>query len=393
MKTKSHIISRIYKLLFSLLFLLCSFFATAQDYEWDWAVSGGGMAGPTGHQTNSEKIYDMKVGSDNNYYFIGTMYGTIGTQLDGEPVTTYNSSGGGNDIFLFSTTCDGTVRWSQAIGGKGLMDWAFNLVLDSDNNVYVGAHVEGGSTYSVYFSPTVSIGPFPADTEAYKRIFLVKYNSDGQYQGRKALQGNVNNSNNDAQLLDLFIDDNDILHFITGLRPGTHLDNNVSVPNTITTAQYFLAKYDTNLHYINSMLLPIADGTAFPSGIATRFAYDQTLNRYYLTGMRSMSVTGSELIPLIYDGKAFVERSYILAFNGTDGSEEWRREIYSEPASPTLYASNQFNSLKIDSNSNIYIGGSVRKSSNEVNLKSMTLMTRVLTIFSHLVQPMETCHY
>ncbi|MDN3708819.1 hypothetical protein QW060_17095 [Myroides ceti] len=92
------------------LFVLFSISATAQQYEWSWAVSAGGVQG-------ADLIYDVKVGSDNNYYFIGSLYGNIGVQLNGNPVDVYNSSLGGDDIFLFSTTCDGQIRWSQAIGG------------------------------------------------------------------------------------------------------------------------------------------------------------------------------------------------------------------------------------------------------------------------------------
>ena len=377
MKTKSHTTSRIHKFLFSfffalssLFFLLCSFFATAQDYEWDWAVSGGGMAGPTGHQTNSEKIYDMKVGSDNNYYFIGTMYGTIGTQLDGEPVTTYNSSVGNNDIFLFSTTCDGQVRWSRAIGGQA-NDHAYNLVLDSDDNVYIGATVTGSSSFSVYFSPDNSTGT------ALNRIYLAKYDgSNGDLIEKKALQGNVDSLTREAKISDIVIK-NDTLHFIVGLVNGNHLDGNIIVPSEYAynpatgtyTRQFHLVKYDTDLNYISSMVLPISADSFFPSSTPTRFAYDQTLNRYYLAGSRSGNAT-AQLIPLTYDGKAFVERSYILAFNATDGSEEWRREVYSLPVtSDNFIAPNIINSLKIDTNSDVYIGGVLWTSSYNETVK------------------------
>src|SRR5690554_4930704 len=212
-----------YRILFLILFPLWGLGGSAQNYDWDWALSGGGMY-------DSETIYDIKVGSENNYYFIGDMKN--GTpKLDGVPVTVYNNGAGGTDIFLFSTTCDGTVRWSQAIGGGGLLDHAYNLALDSKDNVYVGAHVGFNANFPVFFSPTDSVA-FP-DPDAYKRTYLVKYNSNGQYQGRKALQGNVGQTSNQSQIIDIFIDSNDIIHFVAGFRSGTHLDNNVTVPNTI----------------------------------------------------------------------------------------------------------------------------------------------------------------
>lgn len=76
----------------SILFLLSSSLTNAQNYEWDWAVSGGGVQG-------ADLIYDVKVGSDNNYYFIGSLYGNIGVQLNGDPVDVNNSSLG---VTIFS---------------------------------------------------------------------------------------------------------------------------------------------------------------------------------------------------------------------------------------------------------------------------------------------------
>lgn len=327
---------------------------------------------------NSEQIYDVKTGSDGNYYFIATMKGLNLTQLNGQPVTTYNSSLGGNDIFIFSTTCDGQVRWSQAIGGQGPLDSAYNLALDSNDNVYVGAYVTGGSTYSLHFSPdpTDDVTPFPANMDAHKRIYLVKYDSNGVFQGKKALQGTVNQANREAQISDIVIK-NDTIHFIASFLNGTHLDSNVIVPSNYQyipgngyTMQFHLAQYDTDLNYVNSMVLPISPDSSFPFSGSTRFAYDENLNIYYLAGMRS--IANESPIPLTYDGNPFIERSYILAFNGIgsttgiDGEEVWRREIYSQAASSnTSAADNIINSLLIDDNSNVYIAG--RLWANKVN--------------------------
>lgn len=354
-----------------LLFVLCfqpSIHSTAQNYKWDWAVNGGGVQG-------TDLIYDVKVGSDNNYYFIGSMYGTIGTQFAGSAVNTNNNSLGGNDIFLFSTTCDGKVRWSQAIGGSSSGDFAYNLELDSVNNIYIAAHVNAIST-TVFFShdpdPDHSISPLP-NPEAYNRIYLVKYNSDGKYQGRKALQGSIGSVlDSEAKISDIVIK-NDTLHFIVGLVKGTHLDGNVTVPaqynydsaNMTYSRQFHLVKYDTNLNYKNSIILPISADSFFPPGKPTRFAYNEILNHYYIANSRE---EGSNLAPFTYDSKTIANRSYIIAFSGNDGSLEWLREIYSTPNSGNI-APNRINSIKIDLNSDVYIGGCIRKNPNETNLK------------------------
>src|SRR5690606_33123997 len=173
-------------------FLLSSFFSTAQQYQWDWAVSGGGTYGTLAFDQNAQQIYDIKVGSDNNYYFIATIKN--GTpQLNGQPVTVYSPNnsvaGGRNDILLFSTTNTGTIRWSQAIGG-GADNRAYNLVLDSNNNVYIGAFLRSDANNNpIHFSASETI------TAAYQTNYLVKYDSNGVFQAKKALQGSVTNGN------------------------------------------------------------------------------------------------------------------------------------------------------------------------------------------------------
>src|SRR5690606_14684069 len=204
-------------------------------------------------------------------------------------------------------TCDGTVRWHQAIGG-GNRDYAFNLVLDNQNNVYVGANVRNDHItpdgHSVHFSPTDSLS-YPDLTtpqthqDELKTSFLIKYDSNGQFKGIKALQGNyVTFSTFYSHLLELAIESKNNLHFVVGLMKGTHLDNNVTVPNTVTDYLYFLAKYDSNLNYVSSMQLPVTNG-GFPGQgpVGTvKFAYDENLNQYYISGYRHVG----GLVPLSY---------------------------------------------------------------------------------------------
>lgn len=254
---------------------------------------------------------------------------------------------------MFSTDCEGEVQWSRAIGG-GSDDRAYNLVLDSEENVYIGGYFSPGvtnsaGTFPVRFSSTDSLpssGNSNVVSDYHKKKFLVKYDKDGYYQGKKALQGDVDSSNSGAQILDLVIS-NDTLHFILGLQQGTHLDNQVTVPSTVTT-QYHLAKYDTNLNYVSSMVLPVADGTAFPTG-TSRFAYDESNNTYYIAGKRR----GAPLMPLTYDGQAIVNESFIIAFDGDDGSKNWIREIYTDGGQEN----NRLTSLIVDETSHVYIGG------------------------------------
>src|SRR5690554_6313661 len=353
-------------LIFSFFFLLCSFFSNAQQtqpYEWEWAMSGGSSKGGL----SDEAIHDIKVGSDGNYYFIASIFGTgqhNNAQLDGLTVPTNNIPSGPEDIFLFSTDCEGDVRWSQAIGG-GSSDRAYNLVLDSEDNVYIGGYFSPGvtnsaGTFPVRFSATDSLPTNSNDPDYHKKIFLVKYDKDGNYQGKKALQGNVQGAlDSGALILDLAIS-NDTLHSVVCLLSGTQLDNQVTVPSQYVydpaTAhhnyQYHLVKYDTDFNYINSMVLPITldNGNGIPNS-TTRFAYDRNNNTYYLAGEKN------DALLMEYGGDYIVNRAYIIAIDGNDGSKKWIREIYSTSTSSSLTA-NSIRALTVDNNSNVYVGGS-----------------------------------
>src|SRR5690606_14728252 len=168
-----------------------------------------------------------------------------------------------------------------------------------------------------------------------------------------------------ALILDLAIS-NDTLHFVVGLLSGTHLDNQVTVPSQYVydpstsshNYQYHLAKYDTNLDYVNSIALPISlsNGSGLPRPV--RFAYDETTSTYYMAGEKG------DAILMSYDGQAIVNWSYIIAIDGNDGSKKWIREIYTDPGNGSL-SNNWITSLAVDEESNVYIGGRITRIYND----------------------------
>lgn len=125
-------------------------------------------------------------------------------------------------IFLFSQPpATGRYAGVRQLGG-GLSDAAYNIALDSNNNVYVGANVvPPGGTYPVHFSPTeiMPIQPNPINTPSdyYKRSFLVKYNSNGQFVWKRAMQGITDDILDRSEILKILIDSNDVIHFIVGI--------------------------------------------------------------------------------------------------------------------------------------------------------------------------------
>src|SRR5690606_27056921 len=129
-------------LIFSFFFLLSSFLSYGQEYQWQWAKSGGGEFGFSGDIYTSfrdEGIIDIAIDSNNNYYYLSRLNGNSPMYNDDSlPENIVLEHYGSKDILLLSTDENGNYRWHQVIGGR-LQDSAYGIVVDSDNGVYVNA--------------------------------------------------------------------------------------------------------------------------------------------------------------------------------------------------------------------------------------------------------------
>ncbi|MCP1994562.1 T9SS type A sorting domain-containing protein [Flavobacterium sp. HSC-61S13] len=325
-------------------------------YNWQWAFNGGGSLGRGPWSYSVEQILDVVVDSKNNYYFLANI--TNGSpKLAGEPVTVYGNLAGGNDIFIFSTTCEGEVRWSQAIGGGGLFDKAFKIALDSKDNIYVGAFVNFSEPdFPVHFSPEDIVPPNVYDSkdpygylpqEGYKTSYIAKYNSSGVFQWKKALQGDVNRYNYGSSMHKILIDSKDNIHFIVGLTEGVHLDKKVTVAKG--KYQLFLVQMNSTTQVFEKVMLLPTEGFLVQPSI--QFNLDEKLGRYYISGFRSW-VNVDENVALSYQGTAFTKNAYILAVDAKTGAELWRREMDSGSIDDC-----RIYDLDIDSNGDLFIGG------------------------------------
>src|SRR5690606_32713728 len=144
-------------------------------------------------------------------------------------------------------------------------------------------------------------------SDHYKTTFLVKYDTNGQFVWKRALQGDVTNDNSYSSISDILIDSNDNIHFIVGLLYGTHLNNTVTVPsqyNEVNNPQgyltsrfkYYVVRYNSNGQLLGSIVLPI-DYDYRLIGAYHSFRLDETNNRYYIAGFRS---EGNFSYPLSY---------------------------------------------------------------------------------------------
>lgn len=339
----------------------------SQTYQWQWAKQAGGETGsadPGFNYQSDEFIRDIVVDKDNNTYYLAMMRKQQ-HNLNGAPVTNYGLS----DMFLFSTDCAGNVRWSTAIGGSGNDENAWNLEVDDNGGLYVMAtlynetQVGDPNGVPLHLDDTHIIPPFTFTgldgiDPGYKSAYLLKYNtSNGKLTWDKPLQGDVSFSSRycDAQMM--YMDSSKNIHTILGFRKGTHLGGLITVPSTYTSSfQYYLVKfnYDNgNMTPTPPLLLPITGsiGLGVKNG-KSNLVYDEGLNRYYLAGNRVDS--GSGLEALSYNNVPFTKEAYLLAFNGSTGTEVWRKELDNHYTN----TDDQIHSIiKGSGSSDIYISG------------------------------------
>ncbi|WP_262152636.1 T9SS type A sorting domain-containing protein [Chryseobacterium foetidum] len=336
----------------------------AQTYQWQWAKTGGAFNGINSvgfDQKFDEQILDIAVDNQNNTYYLSSLFNTT-PLLDGQPVTNY----GGRNLIIFSTDCQGNVRWTRTIGGSGNTGGqAHKIVLDNNGGLYVSAFMPNNATPGSGnlpprfgdsdIQPMIS-NNFSEPQAALKTGFLLKYNTDdGQLAWRKAFQDDVSLFNSYIDVGTPLIDSQGIIHIIVGFSNGSHLGGLITVPSTYNTNnnfQYFLIKYNALGNIVGTpSLLPIQGFTNFSSGYLN-FIYDEVNSRYYLGGTSPIN-TGSTAA-FSYNNIGINESAFVLAFNSTTFAELWRKEIDNGFAQPS---DNIFGLKKDPVTSDIYVSG------------------------------------
>lgn len=353
------------------LLLMLPIVSFSQTYQWQWAKQAGGLTGsadPGFSYPFDESIRDIAVDNNNNTYYLATMR-EQGQNLNGVTVTNYGLS----DLFLFSTDCQGNLRWSRAIGGSGNGENAWHIELDNNGGLYImatlysAADTNDPSSIPIHFDDTHTIPPYTfvdlnTVDPGYKSAYLLKYKtSDGTLDWKKSLQGNVNYLTRLCDVQMMYMDSSKNIHAIIGLSAGTHLDDLITVPSTFTSSfQYYLVKFNYNGGNIMTpstpILLPITGGlNAGKIDGKVNMVYDESLNRYYLAGKR-MFPGNTSLEDFSYGNVPFTKDAYLLAFDGSNGTELWRKELNSNTAQSSM--DDEIHSIIKDPvSSDIYISG------------------------------------
>lgn len=309
------------KQLLYLFFLAITISTTAQNYQWDWAQSGGGTQSVT-TMGNSfdywqlEAITSIKIDSNNNYYFLARSGGGT-TTFEGVPYTNYENTPSGSDMFLFSTTCDGAFRWKKSIGSIN-DDRAISIAIDASNNIYVaGSNSSGGApndpirfdTDFVQSSTVPSSTPGPHN----KNLYVIKYDDQGFFQWLYQPQRDMSPNTTVHSSFEMFIDTSGIIHWLIAINQGTHQNGSIVVTSQF---QMLVLKIDGNGNYLSHFDSKITGGLAFNT---IQFHFDELINRYYF-GLSTFSVQQ----PIFYDGVANNGQMSIVAIDNL-GNQIWRK--------------------------------------------------------------------
>ena len=251
------------------------------------------------------------------------------------------------DIFLAKFNSSGHFQWNETFGGDGL-DLCMDIALDSNDNIYLVGSVEndmgsrrlflvkynslgefqwnrtwGGSYLDFWYGialdsyENVFVVGATQNFTTYTEICLVKFDSTGHYQWNRTWGGNYMDMG-----YDIVLDSSDNI-YIAGIH-GREADNDVCLLKFNN-----LGEYQWNRTY---------DNANYDLGIG--IALD-SMNNIYILGLTiNWTLTQSKLLLVKYD---------------STGTLDWEK-IWGENGSNTFYG------LALDSKNNIYTAGVVNYS-------------------------------
>ncbi|KYK31485.1 MAG: hypothetical protein AYK22_07860 [Thermoplasmatales archaeon SG8-52-3] len=221
--------------------------------NWLWAIRAGSHPG--------EAAYGIDVDSSGNVYITGHfMYKTTFGN------TTLESKGSA-DVFIGKLDTNG--NWLWAVGGGGnLADYPYDIVVDSLGDSYIVGDFEG----------TASFGDFNVTSQGMADVFIVKVDTNGNWQWVKSGGGSSIDRG-----YDIAIDNNDDIR-ITGLFLISTSFGSTTL-NSLGEWDIYVLKIDTNGNFI---WVVRGGGTSSDCGWGIDVDYEKNS---YITGVFQGSIT------------------------------------------------------------------------------------------------------
>lgn len=331
------------KKLLTYILLFGTFCTFSQTFQW---IKRGGSNENLGN--DYESAYSIATDSEKNYYTLSYV-GMSGLDVDGNPKNNYDNPGfGPQDVVLASFACDGTYRWSKVFGGSNNEN-INSVVVDSQDNVYVG-----GSMTSCHPYPGTPSEPYPSqiDTEyffsnsnsACTLLFFAKFNKNGVLQYVKRPQLPTTLSIAYSSLSMNFQIQNDVIYWYLWLPSGTYADGAFTNSNVDPYTPYVL-KYNLDGTFISATQL------------GTIQTYDYSIVKYYRNphnGYYYATILKESPFATFYiNGQPIVNFAALVCYDN-NGTFLWKREnTYTDSGSMKFFG------LEFDTQNNIYIAGGI----------------------------------
>src|SRR5690625_1643587 len=342
------------KYFLSFLFSLFVLFLTAQENDpgWLWAEQGGSASGFSNstplYDYGEERIVDLAIDNDNNYYYLAQIAG-YNFMIGDMEFDTYNDYADERDILVFTTNEEVKYRLSKTIGW-GVSDRAISINIDGDSNIYVSGNVMNlkGDT-QVHFD-TDTIMPESASISdlgpQHKAAFIVKYDSQGEYQwlempGDDESYAIGNYFYGNANIVKSIIEENGSIHNLIWFKPGNHFDGELIVEEGEFVAA--IVKYDSDGELIDFITIDMTPFTVFYN---YQLVYNPNLDRYYIADTRRSGNAGI----LGIGDYGSDDNGFYLAAVDNRGEVLW----FHENLTLNTYAARD---LQLDAQGNIYFSG------------------------------------
>jgi len=190
-----------------------------------------------GCTTGDCNVWNVNTDSANNVYIAGAFW-TDDVDFDGTSGVDIHSGSGGYDVSLVKYDMNGSYVWTVTFGGTA-WDQAWDAVVDSDSDVILSGHFE---SLNVDFDPSgnTALHSSAGSTD----IFVVKYDSDGDYLWSHSLGGTSGDKGYSIK-----VDNNDNVYLV-GYFSGTNIDFDPSAGTELRSSNggtdAFITKYDSN---------------------------------------------------------------------------------------------------------------------------------------------------
>jgi hypothetical protein len=154
------------------IFVLVCTSVFAQNYTWFKQLGG----------PEDERITHLQMDSEGHLILVGTFENTV--DFDFSSASSEATSNGYYDVFIAKYDTTGGLIWVRTFGSTEF-DYSQTLLIDADDNIYVGGN----------YGAVMDIDPGTGETilvpSGGLSAYMVKLNSDGDYQWSRNLTGGV----------------------------------------------------------------------------------------------------------------------------------------------------------------------------------------------------------